>query len=57
MNAYLFAGYVVIWTILFVFLLYLNRRQRSLGEQLKSLDESTRRGKNRPQASGLKPQA
>lgn len=43
MNPYLFAGYAVVWTILFLYLLYLNKKQRELGEELKSLSESIRR--------------
>lgn len=45
MNAYLFAGYVLVWTILFLYLLYLNKKQRRIGEELKSLSESLRRPK------------
>jgi CcmD family protein len=42
MNAYLFAGYAVIWTILFFYLLYLNKRQREMNEKLRSLSENLR---------------
>ncbi|MDA2930776.1 CcmD family protein [Acidobacteria bacterium AH-259-O06] len=40
MNAYLFAGYVVIWTILFSYLLYLTREQKQINKKLKSLSET-----------------
>jgi CcmD family protein len=42
MNAYLFAGYAVIWTILFFYLLYLNKKQREMNEKLRSLAEDLR---------------
>jgi CcmD family protein len=42
MNAYLFAGYAVIWTILFFYLLYLNKRQREMNEKLRGLSENLR---------------
>jgi CcmD family protein len=29
MNRYLFAGYTVIWTLLLLYLLYLNKKQRN----------------------------
>lgn len=34
---YLFAAYTVIWTLLFVFLLYLHRRQEEVQLQLEHL--------------------
>ena len=40
MNGYLFVAYSVVWTIIFLYLLYLNKRQRQLGEKLKSFSES-----------------
>ncbi|MBI4446247.1 MAG: CcmD family protein [Acidobacteria bacterium] len=43
MNTYLFAGYVVVWTVLFLYLLFLNKRQRQIGEDLKSLSDAIRR--------------
>ncbi len=42
-NSYLFAGYAVIWTVLFFYLLYLNKKQRQLNDQLKSLSEGLKR--------------
>lgn len=52
MNAYLFAGYAVVWTILFLYLLYLNKKQREIGQDLKSLSESLQR--KRPPQSGVR---
>lgn len=37
---YLFAGYVVIWTILFFYLVYLTRSQKQVNDKLKSLSET-----------------
>lgn len=42
MNGYLFAGYTVIWTILLVYLLYLNKKQRQISKKLRSLSEALR---------------
>ncbi|RPJ49319.1 MAG: CcmD family protein [Acidobacteria bacterium] len=42
MNGYLFAGYAVIWTILLVYLLYLNKKQRQISRRLRSLSDSIR---------------
>lgn len=39
MNGYLFAGYLVIWTILFLYLVYLTRQQKRVNKELKSLYE------------------
>ena len=39
MNIYLFAGYLVIWTILSLYLLYLLRKQKQVSERLQSLTE------------------
>lgn len=36
---YLFFGYVVIWTILFIYLVYLTRSQKQVNDKLKSLSE------------------
>ena len=41
MNTYLFVAYSVVWAVIFLYLLYLNKRQRQLGEELKALSEST----------------
>lgn len=38
--SFLFTAYVIIWTVLFFYLLYLNKRQRELGDKIKSLSES-----------------
>ncbi len=37
---YLFFGYVVIWTILFFYLVYLTRSQKQVNDKLKSLSET-----------------
>ena len=37
MNTYLFAGYTVIWTILFFYLIYLYRSQKQTSERLQKL--------------------
>lgn len=37
MNAYLFAGYSVIWVLLFLYLLFMHRRQQRLNRELKGL--------------------
>ncbi len=37
---YLFLGYVVIWTILFFYLVYLTRIQKRVNDKLKALSES-----------------
>jgi CcmD family protein len=42
MNGYLFAGYTVIWTILVLYLLYLNKKQRQMSEKLKTLSQALR---------------
>jgi CcmD family protein len=42
MNGYLFAGYTVIWTILVLYLLYLNKKQRQMSEKLRSLSQALR---------------
>ncbi|MFQ5739453.1 MAG: CcmD family protein [Acidobacteriota bacterium] len=39
-NGYLFSAYLVIWTILFFYLVYLNRKQQEVGKQLKALTDS-----------------
>ncbi len=38
--SYLFAAYTVIWTLLFVFLLFIHRRQREVQTRLESLARS-----------------
>ncbi len=37
---YLFFGYVVIWTILFFYLVFLTRSQKQLNDKLKALSET-----------------
>ena len=36
----LIAAYVIIWTILFLYLFYLHRKQKEVARQLKALSES-----------------
>ena len=38
--SYLFAAYTVIWTLLFVFLLFIHKRQREVQTRLESLTRS-----------------
>ena len=38
--SYLFAAYVVIWTLLFVYLVHLHRKQKELGRELERLSET-----------------
>ncbi len=42
---YLFFGYVVIWTILFFYLVYLARSQKQVNDKLKSLSETLQQQK------------
>ncbi len=42
-NGYLFAAYAAIWTILFVYLFFLNRRQREVARELEQVAESLKR--------------
>jgi len=37
--SYLFAGYMVIWTLLFFYLWHLNRRQKEIQSRLELLEE------------------
>jgi len=37
---YLFFGYVVIWTILFFYLVFLMRSQKQVNDKLKALSET-----------------
>lgn len=37
LNWYLFGGYTVIWTVLFLFLVFLNSKQKRLQERLSRL--------------------
>ena len=43
MNWYLFGGYTVVWTVLFIFLFFLIRKQRRLAEDIRLLSEEQRR--------------
>ncbi len=38
--SYLFAAYTVIWTLLFVFLVFIHRRQQEVQARLESLAHS-----------------
>lgn len=42
--AYLVSAYIVIWTILFFYLFFLNSRQQTLARDLRQLVESQRAG-------------
>ena len=39
MSAYLFAIYLVVWTVLFLYLVYLTRQQSQIGRELRSLSD------------------
>lgn len=43
MNVYLFSGYLVIWTILSLYLFYLVRKQKKVDEKLQSLVKTVQR--------------
>jgi CcmD family protein len=43
MNLYLFAGYLVIWTILFLYIVFLERRQQRLHRELEALSREVSR--------------
>lgn len=36
-NGYLFSAYLVIWTLIFVYLVYLHRKQKELARELTDL--------------------
>jgi len=42
MNGFLFAAYVVIWTVLFLYLFHLTRRQKQVTKELESLSKKLR---------------
>ena len=50
MNWYLFGGYTVIWTVLFVLLVYLNKKQRRLADDIRLLSEERRSAPDPPNA-------
>lgn len=39
MNSYLFAAYLVVWTVLFFFLVYLSRQQSRIGRDLETFSD------------------
>lgn len=45
MNLYLFAGYLVIWTILFLYIVFLQRRQQRLHRELEALSRQISQSK------------
>lgn len=49
MNWYLFGGYTAIWTVLFILLVFLNKKQRLLADEIQMLS-----GQNRPNADSSK---
>ena len=51
MIGYLFAAYMVIWTLLFAYLLHITRTQRRLGRRLDSLAAEIRDGGSSPPES------
>lgn len=52
MIGYLFAAYMVIWTLLFAYLLHITRTQRRLGRRLDSLSEEIQDRRGNPRDSG-----
>lgn len=42
MNWYLFAGYAVFWTLVFLYIVYLHRRQRELLRSVRELEGALR---------------
>lgn len=46
MNTYLFAGYLVIWTVLFSYVFYLARKQKQVHGQLKSVLEKLQKSED-----------
>ncbi len=48
-NGYLFAAYTVIWTILFIFVWLVHRRQKELAQELKDISD---RLEKRSQSNG-----
>lgn len=49
MNWYLFGGYTAIWTVLFVLLVFLNKKQRLLADEIQMLS-----GRHRSNADSSK---
>jgi len=49
---YLFAAYMVIWTLLFAYLLHITRTQRRLGRRLDSLSKEIEGRGGSPRDSG-----
>jgi len=39
LNSYLFAAYLVVWTVLFFFLVYLSRQQSRIGRDLETFSD------------------
>lgn len=52
MNWYLFGGYTAIWTVLFIFLAYLNKKQRRLADDLQSLSDERQSPAKPPRNDG-----
>ena len=42
-TEFLFAGYTVIWTVLLLYFLYLNKKQREVSKKLRGLCETLHR--------------
>lgn len=47
MNWYLFAGYAVFWTLVFIYILYLHGRQRELLRSVRELEDALRNDRSR----------
>lgn len=45
-NLYLFFAYLLVWTLLFSYLAYLQRKQRAVARKLESLAEALERETN-----------
>jgi len=43
-NGYLFSAYVIIWTVLFVYLCYLAKKQKEIGREVKRLSDLVDKG-------------
>ncbi len=41
-NPYLFAAYLAVWTVLFVYLFFVHRRQKAISKDLRHFSDSLR---------------
>lgn len=44
-NWYLFSAYVVVWTLLFIYLVFLHSKQKQVAQELQQIAETIDRGK------------